>query len=692
MAALTAAVKMGADAVYLGLTSYSARASAVNFTPESLKEAVFYCRKRGVEAYITLNTLVYDNEISKIKKLIEIINGSLADGVIVQDFGVFDMVKKLAPELKTVASTQMTANNLAGVKLLENIGFDAVVLPRELSASDIAGIRRGTGIELEVFAHGALCVCYSGQCLMSSFIGERSGNRGKCAQPCRMFYETPHKKGYFLSTRDLSLVSRLRELEGAGVDTVKIEGRLKNEYYTAAVTDIYRRVSDSGEPPTAEDYADIEAAFLRGGYTTGYFDGISGKGLFNFSKNENPYTRETQKLEKRYKRILSENSEFSKVSASVELYIEKGKNVEVNLYFAEREYGFQSQTVAQEALSAPLTAEKISARLDKTGNETFCFEEIEINLAGGDIFLSAADINRIRREIGAFIDEILQAPREKAPSSFSYFSYNMRKRAVTGELGFFCTVRTALQIKWIKEKWEVKIFAPQSAIEDYKAKEYGDLTNVGLICARIASDKDMAKTARFLEQNSAVSDILVGNIGYFNDLFVGKYNIYADFSLNVTNTLSAGFYEKQGVCDITASVEANIKNIKNIMTGNIPLSVVGYGKIPLMITESCLKSNISGKCQKEQAPYRQKTFTLKDQKGEEFIIECEDGCRNSVYNPYPIMMADKLKDIKAAGVNRVCLKFFDENKAQVEEIILSFKSGQNPLTKFTRGHFYRGAY
>jgi putative protease len=681
---------MGADAVYLGLTSYSARSAAKNFIPESLKEAVFYCRKRGVGVYVALNTLIYDNEIAEIKKLIEIINVSLADGVIVQDAGVFDMVKKLAPGLKVVASTQMTVNNLAGVKLLENMGFDAVVLPRELSAADIAGIRKGTAIELEVFAHGALCVCYSGQCLMSSFIGERSGNRGKCAQPCRMLYETPHKKGYFFSTRDLSLVSRLRELTEAGVDTIKIEGRLKNEYYTAAVTDIYRRVLDSGEPPTAGDYADIEAAFLRGGYTTGYFDGIRDKGLFNFSKNENPYTRETQKLENRYKRLLSKNSEFSKVPVSVELYIEKGKNVEVNLYFAGREYGFTSQAVAEEAKNAPVTAERISAQLDKTGNETFCFEEIEINLSGESLFLSAADINQIRRETGVFIDEILQAPRRTAVSSFSY---NMRKRDRTEELCFFCTVRTAQQIKWIKEKWDVKIFATQEAIESYKSKKYGDLKNIGLICDRIASDKDMVKTLKFLEQNNVVSALLVPNIGYLNDLFFsGKYNIYGDFSLNVTNTLSAGFYEKQGVCNITASVEANIKNIKNIITGNIPLSVVGYGKIPLMLTESCLKSNISGKCQKAQALSQQKVYTIKDQKGEEFIIECENGCRNTVYNSYPIMMADKLNDIKAAGINQVCLKFFDENKAQIEEIILSIKLGQNPLTKFTRGHFYRGAY
>jgi putative protease len=263
----------------------------------------------------------------------------------------------------------------------------------------------------------------------------------------------------------------------------------------------------------------------------------------------------------------------------------------------------------------------------------------------------------------------------------------MRKRPPAVEIQFYCTARSPYQIKWIRDVWDAPVFAPAPAIEEYKARACGDLRNIGLLCDTIATDGEMSKTAAFLGRNGGVRDILIGNIGYLSPGFKGKYNIYGDFPLNVTNSLAAEFYEDEGLCGITASVEANIRNVKNIMTRKIPLSAVGYGKIPLMVTECCLKSSITRKCQRERRP-----FLLRDQKGEEFMVECESGCRNSVYNPYPIMMADKLPDIMAAGINRVCLRFHDENRAQVEEIIRSFKLGQNPLSKFTRGHFYRGAY
>jgi putative protease len=676
--AMVAAVKLGADGVYLGLNAFSARHSAKNFTIDTLKDAVIYCHKRGVEVFVALNTLIYDNEIAQVKKLIEGINSSMADGVIVQDMGVFSMVSKIAPELKIIASTQMTVNNISGVKLLEEKGFDTVVLPRELTSNDILSIKEHTNINLEIFAHGALCVCYSGQCLMSSFIGERSGNRGKCAQPCRMVYQTQHKQGYFLSPCDLSLINRLNDIESIGVDTIKIEGRLKSEYYTAAITDVYRRVLDSDAGPQKEDYDTITASFFRGGYTTGYFDNINDRQLFNFAKNENPYSKETEKLDKYYKQILSKNIEFSKIPVKISLDINIDKNVMVKLYFAGQEYSFSSKTIPVPAKNAPITKEKLIEQLDKTGNETFFFENIDINMNDENIFITISDINNIRREISLQINKIFDKTRENRP-----FSYHMQKRKAVNNLEFFATVRNAYQIKWIKEAWDIKVFARMATIDEYE-KKYGKLSNIGLVCDRIVSDKEMNNMELFLGRHTEIKDLLIGNMGYINK-FKGKYNLYGDFSLNIANSLSAEFFIEEGLCNITASVEANIKNIKNIMTKDKPLSVVGYGKIPLMITESCIKSNIRGKCNK--AP-----LLIKDRKGEEFIIECENCSKNAIYNPYPIMMADKLNDVRASGINQVRLNFLDENKAELEEIILAFKLEQNPLTKFTRGHFYRGAY
>ncbi len=676
--AMVAAVKTGADAVYLGLDSFNARAGAENFTEENLKDAIFYCHKRGVEVFVTLNTLVYDNEITKIKQMIEVIYSALADGVIVQDLGVARLVKEIAPDLRLVASTQMTVNNLSGVKLLEKEGFDTVVLPRELPKKTIERIRKHTNLNLEVFAHGALCVCYSGQCLMSSFIGERSGNRGKCAQPCRMMYETKHKKGAFLSPKDLMLLDHLSELEELGVDVIKLEGRLKSKYYTAAVTDVYRRTLDSKEAPGEEDYAILNAAFNRGGYTAGYYDGIDGKQLFNFHKNENPYSRETKKMERYYDQILNKNQEFSQIPVSVSLFLEAESPVRVELILDEEVYPFTSEIVPQIAKNAPVTREKIIDQLQKTGNETFCFEEIEIAMAEEPLFLSVSQMNGIRREIGGFLDSLFQFERHTLP-----YSYQMKKRKSTDELDYYCTVTSAFQLKWVRECWDKLIFAKQEVIEEY-LKKYGDVENVGLWCERIATDKQISAARAFLSAHPEISCILVGNLGYLN-AFDQKYTLYADYPLNVTNTLSAAWLEEKGVKSITASVEANLKNVKNILTNSSHLCVLGYGQIPLMITQSCIKSNIRGKCDKSP-------LQITDRKGEEFIIACENCSQNAIYNPYPVMMADKLNDVRAAGVTQVRLHFFLENKAQVQEIIHSFKLEQNPLTRYTRGHFYRGAY
>lgn len=674
---MVAAVKTGADAVYLGLDSFNARQGAENFTEDSLKDAVFYCHKRGVEVFVTLNTLVYDNEIAKITKVIEVIYNALADGVIVQDLGVAKLVKQIAPDLRLVASTQMTVNNLSGVKLLEKEGFDTVVLPRELSRAEIAKIRKSTDLNLEVFAHGALCVCYSGQCLMSSFIGERSGNRGKCAQPCRLMYEARNKKGALLSPKDLMLVDYLPELEELGVDVIKLEGRLKSKYYTAAVTDVYRRALDSGEV-MEEDYAILNAAFNRGGYTPGYFDGVTDKNLFNFYKNENPYSRETKKMERYYDQILNKDREFSQIPVSVSLFLEPNAPIQVELILDEEVYPFRSETIPQEAINAPLTREKLMDQLSKTGNETFCFEEIEIALSDKPMFLSVAQMNGLRREIGAYLDSLFQFERHTLPHS-----YQMRKRATTEELAYYCTVSTAFQLKWVRECWDKLIFAKKEVIEEYLEK-YGPIENVGLWCERIATDKQISKSRAFLSAHPEIQNILVGNIGYLK-AFAPNYTLYADYPLNVTNTLSAEVLEEKGLQSITASVEANLKNVKNIITDRADLCVLGYGQIPLMITQSCIKSNIRGKCDKND-------LVMTDRKGEEFLIACENCSQNAIYNPYPIMMSDKLNDLRAAGVTQVRLHFFRENKAQVQEIIHSFKMEQNPLTRYTRGHYYRGAY
>lgn len=680
--ALEAAVKFGADAVYLGLSEFSARNNAKNFTFEELTESVKFCHKRGVEVFVALNTLIYDNEINSIIKIANKICKANADGVIVQDWGVYKIIKEIAPSIKLVASTQMTVNNIYGVKMLEKMGFDTVVLPRELSKREIQRIKEATDINIEVFCHGALCVCYSGQCYFSSFIGERSGNRGRCAQPCRLVYEYGPKKGYLLSPKDLSLIDCLSELREIGVDTLKIEGRLKSEYYTAAVTDVYRRTADRSQKPSEEDYAILNASFMRGGYTQGYFKDIKDKNLFNFQKRENPYSNETKKLEKHYDSILRQTGDFYKLPVSVCLEIKENSEIVISILYQNEEYSFISSVVAQDAINAPVTEEKIISQLSKTGNEPFYFENIEVILNKENIFLPVSEINAIRREISQFTEDIQKT--EIQPNKFIYTP--IKKQIEKKEPEYYVTVKTAQQLKWVREVWKnVLIFAKRNVINEYKEKYANEeIKNIGLMCERIPDEKSLEADEKFLEKNKNITKVFAGNLGTI-EKFKEKYEIYGDFTLNMTNSLSSEFFENEGIKNINVSVELNLKNIKTINSDNMELSAFAYGHIPLMITESCIKSNLrKHKCDKNP-------IVLTDRKGEEFIVDCEDCSKNVIYNPYPVMMADKLKEIQDAGINSFRIHFTFENKAQVEEILHSFKTYQNPLTKFTRGHFYRGA-
>ena len=391
--AVLSAVKFGADAVYLGLTDFSARKNAKNLTETELKEAVRYCHKRGVEVFAAINTLIYEHEINDAAKAVRNAVNAGTDGIIIQDWAAYEIVRSTSPDTRIVASTQMTVNNVYGVRLLEKMGFDTVVLPRELTKSQIKEIKDRTDINIEIFCHGALCVCYSGQCYFSSFIGERSGNRGLCAQPCRMMYEYNSKKGFFLSPKDLSLINNLNEVEESGADVIKIEGRLKSEYYTAAVTDVYRRTLDSGKPPSEEDIAVLNASFMRGGYTPGYFKGIKNAALFNYKKRENPYSDDTRKLEKHYGNLLKQTGDFYKSPASLSITFRSDGRINIKYEYLGIEHEFLSSVIAEKAEKVPLTEEKVISQLSKTGDEPFFFDNITVNFEIRDPFVSISQLN-----------------------------------------------------------------------------------------------------------------------------------------------------------------------------------------------------------------------------------------------------------------------------------------------------------
>ena len=676
--AVLSAVKFGADAVYLGLSDFSARKNAKNFTSDELEKAVKHCKKRGVEVFAAVNTLIYENEIMSAARAVKTAANAGVTGIIVQDWAVYDIIKRIAPDIKIVASTQMTVNNVYGVRLLEKYGFDTVVLPRELTKAQIKEISDRTDINIEIFCHGALCVCYSGQCYFSSFIGARSGNRGLCAQPCRMMYEYKSKKGYFLSPKDLSLVHNLREVGESGADVIKIEGRLKSEYYTAAVTDVYRRTLDSGHAPSEEDAAILNASFMRGGYTAGYFKGIKNGALFNYKKRENPYSDDTKKLEKHYSDLLRQSGDYYKTPANLSVTFQKDYSISVEYEYLGQIRSFVSSVKAEKANNAPLNAEKVSAQLSKTGSEPFYFENINVNFEVSDPFLSVSGLNNIRREISADMDEMLNVK-----PNIGNFSYNLTRRKAAENIEVFATVRTAQQLKWIREKQpDTLIFARRTALEEYETK-YGKLTNVGLRCERIPDEKSLNDDKTFLLSHPEITKVMAGTLGAAAK-FKDKYEIYGDFTLNITNSIASEFYSNEGVKSQTVSVELNLKNIKDMGNTTAKLNALAYGSVPLMVTESCIKSAVKNGCTNEP-------ITITDRKNEEFVIACESCSKNEIYNSYPIIMTDKLDDIKNAGISTIRLDFVFENKAQTEEILMCVSAHINPLTKFTRGHFYRGA-
>ena len=375
--ALLAAVQNGADAVYMGLGGFNARRSARNFTDEDFARAVDYCHERGVKVYLTLNTLLTDRELPEAAEVLKKASAWGVDAVLVQDWGLWQLARLVAPDQPLHASTQMSLHTLSGARLAAELGMERVVLARELSAQDVETICRGCGAEVEVFGHGALCMCYSGQCAMSAMIGGRSGNRGTCAQPCRLPYTVGEKTGYLLSLKDNNLSPYLRQMEEMGVSCVKLEGRMKRPEYVAAVTGIYRRLLDEKRPPSPTEQAQLERAFSRSGFTTGYFDGRRTASMFGIRQKEDVTAASgvlgqlAQQAAQVYPRIEVEGAFSACRDEPVSLSL---RDCDGNCVFAQGD-------PPQEARTKPTDKERVRQSLSKTGGTPYRFATLDIDLS-----------------------------------------------------------------------------------------------------------------------------------------------------------------------------------------------------------------------------------------------------------------------------------------------------------------------
>jgi len=671
--ALIAAVQSGADAVYIGGNKFSARSSAKNFSVEDMKRLVEYCHVRGVAVHVAANILIKEKEADEFLDYIKQLNDINIDALIIQDIGMAVRIKEMFPDLPLHASTQMTAASLDTVKFLEKTGFSRVVLARELSYEEIKNICRNSNVEIEVFAHGALCMCYSGQCLMSSMIGGRSGNRGMCAQPCRLFYELENEKGtvkngYLLSPKDLALIDEMKRLDEAGVASLKIEGRLKRPEYVSEVTNIYCKYKNFTGNVSEEDMQKLKNAFNRSGFTKAYFKGKNDADMMSIKTpgnvSENVFSKEAQK-----RCTLDANER--KIGIDIYVNCSLGKPLEIVLTDDKfNSVEVSGNVIAQKAQNRPLTKERVSEQISKLGNTPFFAQSVNITLEDG-INLPVSEINDIRRR--AVLELMDNRCKRNIRRSFEKAQCDCEAIELYNKI-FSAQVINAEQAKSVL-KYDISvIYAPQECVEEIK---------------KIAPDKKVITVLPPVWKDSKkaeykiIDGVMVSNIGELERF--KDYDCYGGARLNVYNNETLFFYKN--LKSVNISYELNLNEIKDLKQF-VPVEALVYGRIPLMVMENCPIKAYS-KCKSK--------VCLKDRYKEQFPLVCAPGCFCELLNSKPLFMADKVEDLKKLPVSIYKFNFTVESAKECDEILSiymqAFEEEKKTSLKensFTRGHYYRG--
>ena len=651
MESLIAAVRCGANAVYLGTKGINARRGATNFTFEELKQAVEYCHARDVKIYLALNILISDSERELAYKTVEAGLSLGVDAFIIQDLGLAKIIHSHFPTARMHASTQCSVNSPEGFKALEKMGFVRAVLPREMSLDEIKEIRQATDMELEMFVHGALCMCVSGQCYLSAMLGGRSGNRGLCAQPCRLGFSADASRSCDLSLKDLSLIGNINEIAQAGVVSLKIEGRMKRpEYVAAAVTSCKKAID--GEY-SASDENTLKSVFSRTGFTDGYFTGEC-KDMFGTRQKEDVVAA---------KDVLKElshlyDNENPLVPIDIEFICKANRKAELTATALGKTVTVTG-TVPEKAINKPMTEESVETRLAKFGNTQFYLNNITIDLDDG-LILPASVINSMRREAVEMLDKVEIKPFTQMP----YKAEKYKEKDCTP----YYTARF-LNPDSIPDKHPFKrIFIPiWSSDEDFVDNRAGVEVPRGLF----GMEEKLTKRLEHLKK-IGVRKALCSNLGAYSLAQKMGFEVYGDFGLNIFNSESAQLFNSP-----ILSFEATLEQTNRI--GAKDTGIIGYGYLPLMLTRNCPIKNHLGcsRC----------TGKLTDRKGFEFKVKCSPYPCVEVLNPVPVYMGDRQKEIKTDFIH---FYFTDESKNQVEQIINLFKTGGQFDGKYTRGLTYRG--
>ena len=674
---LRAAVFSGADAVYLGFSGFNARTSANNFNADTLKDAVAFCHARGVAVHVALNTTVYGGELPALEQAIRAVAASGADAVICQDLAVATLIGKIAPQLPRHGSTQMSVHSLQGALELKELGFTRVVLARELSMPEVEHITKHCGIETECFVHGALCMCVSGQCYMSAFLGGRSGNRGSCAGPCRLPFEAnalPEGKPgrlHHLSLKDNSVIDKLDKLQALGVASAKIEGRLRTPEYVAAAVSACL----AGREGRAYDRDLLKNAFSRSGFTSGYLDGKIDGTMFGVrSEADAEQTKKTlPMLRELYRR------ERSRVPVKMKLEIEEGgEKLTVTDADGSKAFAY-GDAEPQPARTDP--TESLHRSLAKTGGTPFAVEDqdIAVEMDGGPWFIPGSAVNELRREA---LDALLKK-REV-----------LRPWPTTEEHVPALPLRTLPPHRTLRARFESWEQVPERALDgveylilpiaqaDRVPREWRAKTLLEL--PRVMFGKLEEDTARRIAatQDAGFAGYEVSNIAHLR--LCRGLPMSGSFGLNITNQLAAQFYADNGLGSMLILPEVKDSDISTIApTHNgrpVPTGVLVYGHMPLMITRACPLQNI------HDCAHCDKTGVLTDRKAKKFPVRCGLGVR-TIYNPVPIYMGDKPG---ALTVDYGVAYFTLESREEAAKILEMIRTHAPFEGDFTRGLYFKG--
>ncbi len=643
--ALRAAIEGGADAIYVGSTAFNARMRAKNFSEDELREGIELAHAYGVKVYVAANTLIYDRELDEYLRAAEKAYLLGADAMIIADIGAASEVKRRVP-IELHASTQASGHNLDAAKRLYEAGFSRMVLAREMPKEAIALFCKESPIESEVFVHGALCVCHSGQCLFSSVVGGRSGNRGECAQPCRLPYKIKGKKGdaYPLSLKDLSLAEHITELCEMGVSSLKIEGRMKSPEYVREVTAKWRELLDAQKNADRRDMEYLAGVFGRGGHTDAYFvRKIDSKMLGVRSESDKKESAAQEKFENITRRM------------PIELFasIKQGEQWTLNARSNGKSVTVKGN-VPEAARTAPLSEESVARSLSKLGDTPYYLKNISIEL-DPNLMLPVSALNALRREA------IASLKAENTRSSEEFVAFKRQKPTGAREKMRSAVFYNAESVTQRAVDFFNNIYIP---IENYSKCRFSGL---GVMLPEVIFDSERERVIELLKKayELGARDALIGNVGHVDLALSLGFKIHGDIRLNATNNSSVAYLEALGFEDVVLSPELTLPQIRDV--GGRSAACV-YGRLPLMITEKCVGKELSG-CEACNSG----RVTLIDRRGVEFPVLRAYQHRSVIFNSVPTYMADKRAELARAGVTMEHFIFSTETAHEVDAIIEAYK-------------------